>query len=1028
MKEWLVISAYLFQMIPTMFRSLCLVLFGLAMGPLQPDVDAGRSRSAREAAFPREREHWQYDSFPFLVNYQRRTTAKRSTTESTKKSQTEANKRSMSSQPKTVLTEEEFLSEPRVDATGVGANISLTVYDCNHASTRYLPLNTVKAGQCPDPEIDYHPPIETYATLAFRAPNVRVVAAHCIVRETHLVGFCHNPITFFGYWGIKQNQYRRLNQMVRLSASQCRSAVKNKEYFHQDPIDKQFNHPYTSRDIVLGNRLYHDYYAIGRRDETTGQCELAGRFTQEDRNGDLEEVSSSTVWVRRTLFFSTKIGYFDQKKGVYRFGDLTVDGETKTEFFDDEMGTLAWDRVEPGCAKNHLRFYTGNVTVHRAIRPEHSDILLVRSPATQQTAGYELRKPILFCDTACRETNHPEVVACVGTSSKILNHMQEGPKITKLTVREADQMSALAGLHFMILQAQFTWQERFRTIVQRLCELARADIHTRLRSLVGADNNLALHDYFGTGHAYLRLAQSVYVGNCPKRTVTVRPIRNCTHEIPIWYRGHALFADPDTRVIQPMGTVVPCSRATPPRFQIGESWYCATPALVPCEAPAMLQPLSVYFSPESYSIGMSTGALSLQELRAHRDLLHETQAQRPIMAMATHAANAMSAKESDDPDSTGFSWPNATNLMANLLPSAFLSSILWKIFRSGLIVFLIVLALSILKALIISCCRARAARAQGASWGMVILTIVSGTAWAVYTVAGATVTGVTSFVKFLCCGAGNPPPRQRPDGSQQGVELEDRGSKTASAPPPEPARRSPSPPPPPQDYAVLRTDTSTTPSRPEDGRRDVSTFRRAHSEPLPPPPPHLTGARPKYRQHRRQDSIFSMGRPLETLQERDAPSDHSSDEDPEGRRKRPDSLLLYPDIKDAAADLPEAMPSYTKMGRFLGYVDNTLKRRSKKRKEAGKVGQGQPVSPPRTPHRLDEETTEVARFIQQTQPLPTQPHQASQMTNLPVITTTAAQTMAHGVLRFTEPLVTGASDHGGERPRGPPPPPPQRTT
>ena len=1010
-----------FQMFALTLRSILLLAAGFIVPPLlRPDVDAGRQRDVREAYLPWS--HEEYIQFPFLVNYKRRPTPP---TKAERESATEKGKRSPE-EPKTVLTEEEFLSAPRIDATGVGANISLTVYDCQHASTRYLPVNAVKAGACPDPDMDYHRPITTYATLAFRAPNVRVVASHCIVRETHVVGFCHTPITFFGYWGIKQNHYRRLNQMVRLSASECREAVKTRSYFHQDPLDKQFNHPYTSRDIVLGNRLYHDYYAIGRRDETTGQCDLTGSFTQEDRNGDLEEVSQSTVWVRRTLYFSEKVGYFDQKAGAYRFGDLTVEGETKSEFFDDEMGNLAWDPVRPGCAKNHLRFYTGNVTIHRATKAIHSDILLVQSPSTQQTAGYELRKPVQFCDTACRETNHPEVIACIGASSKILNHMQNGVGVTKLTVRDADQMSALAGLHFMILQAQFTWQERFRTIVHRLCELARADINIRLRSLVGADNHLALHDYFGTGHAYLRLAQSVYVGNCPKRSVTVRPIKNCTHEIPIWYRGHALFADPDTRVIQPMGTVIPCSRATPPRFEIGESWYCATPALVPCSAPATLQPLSVHFTPESYSIGMSTGALSLEELRAHRDLLQETQAQRPIMAMATHAANAMTAEDSDDPDSTGFSWPNATSLMASLLPSAFLSSILWTVCRSGLIVFSIVLAVSIGKALIISCCRARAARAQGASWGMVFITIISGTAWAVYTIAGATVTGVASFCRFLCCGPGAP--RQLPEGEPQGVELEERRPLTASAPPKETDRRSPSPPPPPQDYTVLRTTTTTTPSRPADSRRDISTFRRAQSEPLPPPPPHITGTRAQHQRHRRQESIVSFGRPLETLHERDTPSEHSSDEDPEGRRKRPDSLHLYPDLKDASVDLPEEMPSYTKMGRFLGYVDNTLKRRSKKRKAEGKVGQGQAFPSPRAP-RLEAETAEVERFVQQTQPLPEQQgllagHEP--LMGLPVINTTVAPTMAHGVLRFTEPLVAEAGGPSGERPKAKAPPPPKR--
>ncbi len=85
----------------------------------------------------------------------------------------------------------------------------------------------------------------------------------------------------------------------------------------------------------------------------------------------------------------------------------------------------------------------------------------------------------------------------------------------------------------------------------------------------------------GRGYLALRSEAVVYVARCKEASVEFRNDTQCTHEIPMLFKGKEVFADPFTLVLQSMATPVSCQEDAPPRWKIEGEWFWGYSNTVP---------------------------------------------------------------------------------------------------------------------------------------------------------------------------------------------------------------------------------------------------------------------------------------------------------------------------------------------------------------------------------------------------------------------------------------------------------------
>jgi hypothetical protein len=153
---------------------------------------------------------------------------------------------------------------------------------------------------------------------------------------------------------------------------------------------------------------------------------------------------------------------------------------------------------------------------------------------------------------------------------------------------ETDLTRLESGMSFMQVRASMSMKEKLRQVRGAICENRRDIARTRLEAIAGADNPYSLISIFGRGHLAIKAGGAVYVTKCSPVEVVPRTHINCTEEIPVTINGTDAFVDPISYVIKSAGSPIHCNDVAPPRYKVGDKWYCSYPELKECHDPAML--------------------------------------------------------------------------------------------------------------------------------------------------------------------------------------------------------------------------------------------------------------------------------------------------------------------------------------------------------------------------------------------------------------------------------------------------------
>ena len=252
-----------------------------------------------------------------------------------------------------------------------------------------------------------------------------------------------------------------------------------------------------------------------------------------------------------------------------------------------DKGILLWNRESEACHAGLEVKYRGILNVSFSNIGEEPFLGgVVTLPTSWEKGGLqlELTKKDTLCGMNVWKTQLKDVYLQLGS-------YEEDPGWGEPTLEASREDS--------VMELKLLWgAQRGRSMMKRISELRRREEGrcwtpgllgaARYHSAAGQEGARGIQSALGEGHLVVRSGAALYVAECQTVEVRHRKSEVCTQEIPIYYRGREAFVDPFSKIIQTMGSPSPCSRLAPPRWKVGEYWYCGYPEFKPCRNPLQI--------------------------------------------------------------------------------------------------------------------------------------------------------------------------------------------------------------------------------------------------------------------------------------------------------------------------------------------------------------------------------------------------------------------------------------------------------
>ena len=440
---------------------------------------------------------------------------------------------------------------------------SLEVYDCTTDGTKTMAINLMEPNFCERQETYFTKPDRTTVQIMALDDRRAFQAYQCVVT-------LDSDVTRCGFDSLTYGTHHPYDghQLVQ-SPEACWNMVRRKKIC---PEKK------TCFPLEFGVTSRHSYHPQGHGYlHPDGKCET-GSFTV---NG----IYFANSYEQRTMTVTIKKvdGIMDEASGQALLLDRIRTPYDKKSFQDSIHGTVIWKTTQPKCVQSVSEIYLGPANLHRHRNSTVGSFIVLANNRTQQFGGFLLKKETSVCKTQAFETQIRNIVIRVlRKGDAALPHT--GFK-DALQQTETRLLSHVAYLHLSTNQNHET---QFQQVYQDLCTNKRNTVINKLRMLSHSGNQYTALDLFGPGHTVYRAGAVAYVTQCALVNATIRPMKNCSHDIPISYGAHMeepAFADPISFIIKAHTSFVPCNPMSPIIFYLDKQWWCASPDLRKCAEP-----------------------------------------------------------------------------------------------------------------------------------------------------------------------------------------------------------------------------------------------------------------------------------------------------------------------------------------------------------------------------------------------------------------------------------------------------------
>ncbi len=498
----------------------------------------------------------------------------------------------------------------------------LVVYDCNDPRTDIGAYDLINPAACVDADTEYEYPITQSVQLIQTDIERPIRAKRCRIKITKEVtrgGF--NGVTYASQWPV-------FEEILPVTQEECIQIWKTGKV--------TFAGGKHTVKIIRGATVTTTWISHGSI-SANAMCYEEKQFVS---GGKTFFYSYETTLA--TIDISTVLGTVDLY-GIIRLPSGLMFNEFHDgSVMDNHEGRIVWVAAQPKCEQRLSNVYYGNATLRTKKGPLTNNtyqelegaVLMLNDYEEERTAGLVLKKPVRLCGKQCHSTQIVGLSACLlrGLDTPLVN-------TTFLPQMDARAANIQTQIGFLHLSSSLREEDRFRFIQNQICALERKGLYTKLQVAAEGNNRYAFLDVFGIGHSLMSRGASVYVSRCYPKNVTLAQTTNCTNEIPVMINNQTWYADPLTFVLQEFGTVEPCSEVTPVRWSIQGTWYCSTPEVKVCAAPAQLQPDIGYFQPAiSITRGLGTGLWTTAQLQAHFRYTRTKNARQATLAQLTQTS------------------------------------------------------------------------------------------------------------------------------------------------------------------------------------------------------------------------------------------------------------------------------------------------------------------------------------------------------------------------------------------------------
>ena len=487
------------------------------------------------------------------------------------------------------------------------------VYDCDHPNATIHAIDLTSPMPCPDPDHDYEEPKDVSLQILQTGTKVLVEANLCKLEYTKTIRRCG---------------FNSINYAANVIAWERSQAIT----MHDCTKALEFG------VVTFEGKLYAvkpgttEKFNVQTHGKSTDNGDCYGAdFTSEGRHFSK---SYELLQLKITLRKITGVLDLDDRQVVFPQGIRA--SYKKGYLIDDHVGNIAWNSTVTKCGDTVSELYMGAAIQYTRVNSssQQDSILMVENAAEHQFAGLVLRGQTSLCGRSCWTTQIKTVVAClIGDGGRPV-----AAEVFKFKKHFAQQKLDLESqLSFSHLDSSLDTHARFAQIQFEICNLERKLIFTKLQSLAGTMNPYALNDLYGTGFTVTVAGAVAYVTQCVALDAQRVSYDNCTQEMPVEVNGQVMFADPFTRVLKELPTVIPCSDVMPVRWKVGEIWYCATPRARPCPPPTQLNSTFSDFEDfKDFTTGLGQGIYTPAQMYQHLMFKRSISSRPAILSRATN--------------------------------------------------------------------------------------------------------------------------------------------------------------------------------------------------------------------------------------------------------------------------------------------------------------------------------------------------------------------------------------------------------
>jgi len=501
---------------------------------------------------------------------------------------------------------------------------AIVAYDCTDTKTGvpFKKLDLTQIEECGDPKRDYDEKEEAVVQILQQEDHMPMEAYRCKGTLSRTIAAC--GFTSLTYGTIQVN-----NVDLDLTAAQCREAVRTKKLV----IEGKEIH------VEPGQRTQLSYFSHGNVDSAGGCTTESFALNSIVYNHHYQQIHLEITLapVKATLEVGT---------GRVRLQDGLV-GNYKDEVLRDTFeGTLVWKMEDRPCDDTISEVYRGQAELYHfrnATQGETGSIIMVRNSGTSQYGGFWLKEAVTTCARHCYATQLLGLYVC------ILRPKEEPvdlPFRKEFDPEHQNLYAALAGHH---LSTSLVMVDRFDIMQRELCEVNRKVLANQLQSLSGAKNQHALLSMVGRGHKFYMAGNVGYIVKCAAREVVIAPGANCTQEIPVMDGKERRWVDAQTGILQSFGSPQACSGPMPIMFRLEGAWYCATPDIHACPAPAKLNTTVGRWDTHDFTEILEGGIFTQQQLDLHKAWDRAFSAREPILTKITNSVTGHQVAVGGDP-------------------------------------------------------------------------------------------------------------------------------------------------------------------------------------------------------------------------------------------------------------------------------------------------------------------------------------------------------------------------------------------